>query len=180
MKKQSKASEIGSKLPSMCVSMAQAEGIYHIPRKMLEHAKNNGCADGFDSAGRVRIVGVLKFFKPMLAKLFEGGIPSFEGFEAVDLKAELAKKAAEETRAKKRENDLAEGLIHRQEDIEEVIWEHGLKPLRDEMLAFSRKYHQLERQGGTVDPGELARDFDGITVRLRAAIPARKLESESE
>jgi molecular chaperone GrpE (heat shock protein) len=97
----------------------------------------------------------------------------------MDLKTELAQKAREETRAKKRENDLADGLIHRQEDLEEVIWEHGLKPLRDELLAFDRKYTQAAQRGEPVDGKELARDFSQIMVRLRDALPADRKETKA-
>jgi hypothetical protein len=98
---------------------------------------------------------------------------------ALDLKTELAQKAREETRAKKRENDLADGLIHRLEDIEEVIWEHGLMPLRAELLAFDRKYNQAAQRGEPVDGKELARDFSQIMGRLRDALPSDRKETKA-
>jgi hypothetical protein len=172
MKKQDKlpTAKIGRPRSSFPVieGLSAAAAVLGCPVSIVKAVKREG-SQAFLAGGRVD-TGIL--VPEVIRKLQEssGG--------GLDLQQELAIKAREDSRAKKRENDLAEGLIHTREDMEELFWENGLKPLRDVWLAFGRKYAQLARQGGSVDHDELARDLDVLRARLRNATPARYREPE--
>jgi hypothetical protein len=70
---------------------------------------------------------------------FEPGVPltAMEIFRALNAESEkdqaITERTREETRAKKRENDIAEKRLHDLDEVERLVWQDLLLPLRHEL-----------------------------------------------
>lgn len=146
--------------------LAESRGL--IPRELIKYARGKGI-DYSDTGGRIKSEPLRKFGAELLKKILgsEGGLQNLDGFEELDLNLQRARVAKEDADERARNNALAKQLVHRQEDIDELIWENCLQPLRAHIDALVRRCDKLVRDKKQFDPADLKAEIADMLKRIR-------------
>ena len=164
-------------LPRQCSSMKDLEAVYGIPVEMQQYARIHGCSVAFDSSNRVNVLPLLKFFTPLLLKIFSGGgkhIEGIEAFDELDLNEQRARLTSAQAIEQERLNALAEQRLHDREDCEQTFRLEYLVPLRDGLQKMMRKFNRFKGangQGHEIAFEIVSRDWPQFMDLLRAGLP---------
>lgn len=157
-------------------SMESCEARAHIPKPCQQFLKARG-STAFHTNGTVALDPLLAHLQPLLEKIFSGDgaqIKSIEGLESLDKDFQAARLSRERADSLQFDNKVKAGILAPKNEIDELIWEKQLSPLRAELLNFS-KLHAA--QANPANPALAQRILDAGIARilslLREHVPAR-------
>lgn len=144
------------------------------PKAMLDFAITKGCKCR-DAAGRIDLAPVLEYFEPLFEKIFGGGgkhIEGIEEFDDLDLDAQRAALAKEQTRKEARLNAEAEKVVHSRDEVEELCREQILAPLKNALTALLKKFLRFKASQPGIGHEILEADLPKVLALLAESLPA--------
>ncbi len=110
-------------------SMLHMAGATGIPRHVLKAAKEAGCP-GFNHSGPCSLAEFIKWYFVQKEEAFG---------ETLDLNQEKAGLAKEQKLAAVRQRLIEEGEMHKRSDVEILVWQQLLLPVRQELETMPSK-----------------------------------------